>query len=190
MCTFVWNVQGNSTTKKSVSDVVTRQRQNRDKTINITVQKRNNVDWNYVVDSSGNKTTVGLWKISCFYCSLQSFLLVVQIKTTNEVFSTTLQCNDSVINIDMFWIENKRTPLTGGIVVEVSNAVSIIDIQKYIFIQKDCQIILSSESEADICMLNLTPYSEDSIRISNINAPIFYVKSDSLVLYKKKWSEI
>lgn len=30
------------------------------KTINITVQKRNNVDWNYVVDSSGNKTTVGL----------------------------------------------------------------------------------------------------------------------------------
>ena len=54
------NVQGNSTTKKSVSDVVTRQRQNRDKTINITVQKRNNVDWNYVVDSSGNKTTVGL----------------------------------------------------------------------------------------------------------------------------------
>ena len=51
---------GNSTTKKFVSDVVTRQRQNRDKTINITVQKRNNVDWNYVVDSSGNKTTVGL----------------------------------------------------------------------------------------------------------------------------------
>ena len=39
---------------------VTRQGQNRDKTINITVQKRNNVDWNYVVDSSGNKTTVGL----------------------------------------------------------------------------------------------------------------------------------
>ena len=85
----------------------------------------------------------------------------------------------------MFWIENKRTPLTGGIVVEVSNAVSIIDIQKYIFIQKDCQIILSSESEANICMLNLTPYSEDSIRISNINAPIFYVKSDSLVLIKR-----
>ena len=105
---------------------------------------------------------------------------------TNEVFSTTLQYNDSVINIDLFWIENKRTPLTGGIVVEVSNAVGIIDIQKYIFIQKDCQIILSSESEANICMLNLTPYSEDSIRISNINAPIFYVKSDSLVLYKKK----
>ena len=100
-------------------------------------------------------------KISCFYCSLQSFLLVVQIKHyTNEVFSTTLQYNDSVINIDLFWIENKRTPLTGGIVVEVSNAVSIIDIQKYIFIQKDCQIILSSESEANICMLNLTPYSE------------------------------
>ena len=46
--------------KKFVPDVVTRQRQNRDKTINITVQKRNNVDWNYVVDSSGNKTTVGL----------------------------------------------------------------------------------------------------------------------------------
>ena len=43
-----------------ISDVVTRQGQNRDKTINITVQKRNNVDWNYVVDSSGNKTTVGL----------------------------------------------------------------------------------------------------------------------------------
>ena len=45
---------------KFISDVVTRQGQNRDKTINITVQKRNNVDWNYVVDSSGNKTTVGL----------------------------------------------------------------------------------------------------------------------------------
>ena len=127
-------------------------------------------------------------KYHVFYCSLQSFLLVVQIKNnyTNEVFSTTLQYNDTVINIDLFWIENKRTPLTGGIVVDVSNAVSIIDIQKYIFIQKDCQIILSSESEANICMLNLTPYSEDSIRISNINAPIFYVKSDSLVLYKKK----
>ena len=95
---------------------------------------------------------------------------------TNEVFSTTLQCNDSIINIDMFWVENKRTPLTGGIVVEVSNAVS----------QKGHRIILSSESEANICMLNLTPYSEDSIRISNINAPIFYVKSDSLMLYKKK----
>lgn len=26
---------------------------------------------------------------------------------TNEVFSTTLQCNDSIINIDMFWVENK-----------------------------------------------------------------------------------
>ncbi len=69
----------------------------------------------------------------------------------------------------MFWVENKRTPLTGGIVVEVSNAVSITGIRKYIFIQ-----------------INLTPYSEDSIRISNINAPIFYVKSDSLMLYKKK----
>lgn len=105
---------------------------------------------------------------------------------TNEVFSTTLQCNDSIINIDMFWVENKRTPLTGGIVVEVSNAVSITGIRKYIFIQKGHRIILSSESEANICMLNLTPYSEDSIRISNINAPIFYVKSDSLMLYKKK----
>lgn len=51
---------GNSAIKKFISDVVTRQGQNRDKTINITVQKRNNVDWNYVVDSSGNKTTVGL----------------------------------------------------------------------------------------------------------------------------------
>ena len=92
---------------------------------------------------------------------------------TNEVFSTTLQCNDSIINIDI-------------IVVEVSNAVSITGIRKYIFIQKGHRIILSSESEANICMLNLTPYSEDSIRISNINAPIFYVKSDSLMLYKKK----
>ena len=51
---------GNSAIKKLISDVVTRQGQNRDKTINITVQKRNNVDWNYVVDSSGNKTTVCL----------------------------------------------------------------------------------------------------------------------------------
>jgi len=84
----------------------------------------------------------------------------------------------------MFWIENKRTPLTGGIVVEASNAASIIGIRKYIFIQKGYQIILSSESEANICMLNLTSYSEDSIRISNINTPIFYVKSDNIVLYK------
>ena len=72
---------------------------------------------------------------------------------TNEVFSTTLQCNDSIINIDMFWVENKRTPLTGGIVVDVSNVVSITGIRKCIFIQKGHRIILSSESEAiSVCL--------------------------------------
>lgn len=103
---------------------------------------------------------------------------------TNEVFSTKLQCNDSIITISMQWLNNRRTPMTGEIVVEVSNTVGLISIGKYVFFQEGDQIILSSESEDNICMLNLTPYSKDSIKISNNIAPIFHVKSDSIVLYK------
>lgn len=103
---------------------------------------------------------------------------------TNEVFSTQLLCNDSIITISMQWIENRRTPMTGEIVVEVSNTVGLISIGKYVFLQEGDQIILSSETEYNICMLNLAPYSKDSIKISNNIAPIFYVKSDSIVLYK------
>lgn len=104
---------------------------------------------------------------------------------TNEVFSTTLHCNDSIITISMQWIYNRQTPMTGEIVVEVSDTVGLISIGKYVFLQEDDQIILSSESEDNICMLNLTPYSKDSIKISNNIAPIFHVKSDSIVLYKE-----
>ena len=103
---------------------------------------------------------------------------------TNEVFSTQLQCNDSIITISMQWLNNGRTPMIGEIVVEVSDTVGLISIGKYVFFQEDDQIILSSESEDNICMLNLTPYSKDSIKISNNIAPIFHVKSDSIVLYK------
>ena len=103
---------------------------------------------------------------------------------TNEVFSTKLQCNDSIITISMQWLNNRRTPMIGEIVVEVSDTVGLISIGKYVFFQEDDQIILSSESEDIICMLNLTPYSKDSIKISNNIAPIFHVKSDSIVLYK------
>lgn len=103
---------------------------------------------------------------------------------TNEVFSTKLQCNDSIITISMQWLNNRRTPMIGEIVVEVSDTVGLISIGKYVFFQEDDQIILSSESEDNICMLNLTPYSKDSIKISNNIAPIFHVKSDSIVLYK------
>ena len=103
---------------------------------------------------------------------------------TNEVFSTKLQCNDSIITISMQWLNNRRTPMIGEIVVEVSDTVGLISIGKYVFFQEDDQIILSSESEDNICMLNLTPYSKDSIKISNNIAPIFYVKSDIIVLYK------
>lgn len=103
---------------------------------------------------------------------------------TNEVFSTKLQCNDSIITISMQWLNNRRTPMIGEIVVEVSDTVGLISIGKYVFFQEDDQIILSSESEDNICMLNLTPYSNDSIKISNNIAPIFHVKSDSIVLYK------
>lgn len=74
--------------------------------------------------------------------------------------------------------------MIGEIVVEVSDTVGLISIGKYVFFQEDDQIILSSESEDNICMFNLTPYSKDSIKISNNIAPIFYVKSDSIVLYK------
>ena len=42
---------------------------------------------------------------------------------TNEVFSTKLQCNDSIITISMQWLNNRRTPMIGEIVVEVSNTV-------------------------------------------------------------------
>lgn len=103
---------------------------------------------------------------------------------TNEVFSTKLQCNDSIITISMQWLNNRRTPMIGEIVVEVSDTVGLISIGKYVFFQEGYKIILSSESEDNICMLNLTPYSKDSIKISNNIAPIFYVKSDSIVLYK------
>lgn len=103
---------------------------------------------------------------------------------TNEVFSTKLQCNDSIITISMQWLNNRRTPMIGEIVVEVSDTVGLISIGKYVFFQEGDKIILSSESEDNICMLNLTPYSKDSIKISNNIAPIFYVKSDSIVLYK------
>lgn len=103
---------------------------------------------------------------------------------TYEVFSTQLQCNDSIITISMQWLNNRRTPMIGEIVVEVSDTVGLISIGKYVFFQEDDQIILSSESEDNICMLNLTPYSKDSIKISNNIAPIFHVKSDSIVLYK------
>lgn len=103
---------------------------------------------------------------------------------TYEVFSTQLQCNDSIITISMQWLNNRRTPMIGEIVVEVSDTVGLISIGKYVFFQEDDQIILSSESEDNICMLNLTPYSNDSIKISNNIAPIFHVKSDSIVLYK------
>ena len=103
---------------------------------------------------------------------------------TNEVFSTKLQCNDSIITISMQWLNNRRTPMIGEIVVEVSDTVGLISIGKYVFFQEGDKIILSSESEDNICMLNLTPYSKDSIKNSNNIAPIFYVKSDSIVLYK------
>lgn len=103
---------------------------------------------------------------------------------TYEVFSTQLQCNDSIITISMQWLNNRRTPMIGEIVVEVSDTVGLISIGKYVFFQEDDQIILSSESVDNICMLNLTPYSKDSIKISNNIAPIFHVKSDSIVLYK------
>ncbi len=103
---------------------------------------------------------------------------------TNEVFSTKLQCNDSIITISMQWLNNRRTPMIGEIVVEVSDTVGLISIGKYVFFQEGDKIISSSESEDNICMLNLTPYSKDSIKISNNIAPIFYVKSDSIVLYK------
>lgn len=103
---------------------------------------------------------------------------------TYELFSTQLQCNDSIITISMQWLNNRRTPMIGEIVVEVSDTVGLISIGKYVFFQEDDQIILSSESEDNICMLNLTPYSKDTIKISNNIAPIFYVKSDSIVLYK------
>lgn len=103
---------------------------------------------------------------------------------TNEVFSTKLQCNDSIITISMQRLNNRRTPMIGEIVVEVSDTVGLISIGKYVFFQEGDKIILSSESEDNICMLNLTPYSKDSIKISNNIAPIFYVKSDSIVLYK------
>lgn len=103
---------------------------------------------------------------------------------TNEVFSTKLQCNDSIITISMQWLNNRRTPMIGEIVVEVSDTVGLISIGKYVFFQEGDKIILSSESEDNICMLNLTPYSKDSIKISNNIAPIFHVKSDSIVLYK------
>lgn len=72
---------------------------------------------------------------------------------TNEVFSTQLLCNDSIITISMQWIENRRTPMTGEIVVEVSNTVGLISIGKYVFLQEGDQIILSSETEYNICML-------------------------------------
>ena len=103
---------------------------------------------------------------------------------TNEVFSTKLQCNDSIITISMQWLNNRRTPMIGEIVVEVSDTVGLISIGKYVFFQEGDKIILSSESEDNICMLNLTPYSKDSIKISNNIAPIFHVKSDNIVLYK------
>lgn len=103
---------------------------------------------------------------------------------TNEVFSTKLQCNDSIITISMQWLNNRRTPMIGEIVVEVSDTVGLISIGKYVLFQEGDKIISSSESEDNICMLNLTPYSKDSIKISNNIAPIFYVKSDSIVLYK------
>lgn len=103
---------------------------------------------------------------------------------TNEVFSTKLQCNDSIITISMQWLNNRRTPMIGEIVVEVSDTVGLISIGKYVFFQEGDKIISSSESEDNICMLNLAPYSKDSIKISNNIAPIFYVKSDSIVLYK------
>lgn len=46
--------------KRFMNDVSTRLRKNSNKTINITIQKRLNVEWEIVVDSDGNKTTVGL----------------------------------------------------------------------------------------------------------------------------------
>lgn len=84
---------------------------------------------------------------------------------TYEVFSTQLQCNDSIITISMQWLNNRRTPMIGEIVVEVSDTVGLISIGKYVFFQEGDKIILSSESEDNICMLNLTPYSKDSIKI-------------------------
>lgn len=55
---------------------------------------------------------------------------------TNEVFSTQLLCNDSIITISMQWIENRRTPMTGEIVVEVSNTVGLISIGSMYFYRK------------------------------------------------------
>lgn len=51
---------GNKKTKSFINDIISRRNKNRDKTINITVQKRDNVDWDFVVGSDGKKTTDGL----------------------------------------------------------------------------------------------------------------------------------
>ncbi len=50
--------------------------------------------------------------------------------------------------------------MIGEIVVEVSDTVGLISIGKYVFFQEDDQIILSSESEDNICMLNLGIFSK------------------------------
>lgn len=51
---------GNSGITDFIKDITNRQNKNTDKSINITVQKRDNVDWKYVVGSDGEKTNLGL----------------------------------------------------------------------------------------------------------------------------------
>jgi RHS repeat-associated protein len=51
---------GNAGITKLMKDIISRQKQNSDKTINISIQKRDNVDWNYVIGSDGEKTSAGL----------------------------------------------------------------------------------------------------------------------------------
>ena len=51
---------GDQRIASNIKDVTDRQKKNKNKTINISVQKRDNVDWNYVVGSDGKKTSKGL----------------------------------------------------------------------------------------------------------------------------------
>jgi RHS repeat-associated protein len=51
---------GNDGITAFMNDVVNRKSKNSNKSINISVQKRDNVEWRYIVNSDGNKTTKGL----------------------------------------------------------------------------------------------------------------------------------
>jgi hypothetical protein len=52
--------EGNQEIQRFMKDISDRRNKNSNKTINITIQKRPDVEWKIVVDSDGNKTWVGL----------------------------------------------------------------------------------------------------------------------------------